>query len=111
MYLEKNMKIRYIWQEIMMLGFQRVKIFGISYIIVVPEAYSRFVENFGVSNKVLGFGNTDFVFIDSIGLLSDQNSEYYKESMGFLDRFNSSGKYVVLLTHVPLYRPSNSGKI
>lgn len=69
---------------------------------IVPKAYKRFIENFGVNNQNVKVGNTNLVLLDSIGLLAKKESIQYNNSIEFLNS-NRTGNSI-LFTHIPLYR-------
>ena len=73
---------------------------------IIPMAYDRFVAHFSSLNRNLTIGNTNLIFLDSIGLLADKESTYYTNSKEFLNQDQS--KKNVLFTHIPLYRNANS---
>ncbi|KAJ3413088.1 hypothetical protein HDV05_008542 [Chytridiales sp. JEL 0842] len=79
---------------------------------VVPHAYERFVKVFGPENHRFSIANHTFLALDTISLSSgDPNSPFFKASEDFLASVIpkvSNLDPIILLTHVPLYRPDGS---
>ncbi|CCE80078.1 Piso0_003176 [Millerozyma farinosa CBS 7064] len=74
------------------------------------EARKRFSAFFGTPNEALEIGNHSFVILDTISL-SSENKQLQEDSLEFLSTLNDHINPAfprVLLTHVPLYRFTES---
>jgi hypothetical protein len=79
---------------------------------IIPHAYKRYREHFGLLNSVTEVANHSIIALDTIGLSGKTNSEAYKTANEFLhslpNRNLADPERRILLSHVPLYRPEDS---
>ncbi|KAK9468179.1 Metallo-dependent phosphatase-like protein [Lipomyces arxii] len=79
---------------------------------IVVDALQRFTAYFGEPNRQIVIGNHSIVILDTDSMMNTNNEEIYGPPRAFFDdivrKSHTDPFPLVLLTHIPLYRPPDS---
>lgn len=78
---------------------------------IIPNAYKRFEDHFGKSNRIIPFAGHSLVTLDTNALMNTVRPSIQNPARNLLDDLKSRVDTldpIIIFSHVPLYRPEGS---